>query len=104
MRDIADYLAAQRPRRGPYQLDPAKVAVAAAKAEELRCATCHVPTFSGTGEIPRLAGQTPGYLRAQLEAFASGKRPHGSDPRSAPAIALSEQEMQGLAQFLASLE
>jgi len=104
MRDIADYLSAQKPLRGSYQLDPAKVAVGKAKAEDLRCATCHLPTFSGTGEIARLAGQTPAYLGAQLEAFGSGKRPHGIGQRSAPAMTLSEQEVEGLAQFLASLE
>ncbi len=103
MRDIADYLSSQKPLRGSYQLDPAKIAVGRAKAEELMCATCHLPIFSGTGEIPRLAGQTPGYLRAQLEAFVVGKRPHGTAQRSAPAMTLSEQEMEGLVHFLASL-
>ena len=104
MRDIADYLSAQKPVRGSYQLDPARIAAGKAKAEELTCATCHLPTFHGAGEIPRLAGQTPGYLKAQLEAFGSGKRQHGTGQRSAPAIALNEDEMDRLAQFLASLE
>ena len=59
---------------------------------------------AGKGEIPRLAGQTPGYLQAQLEAFGSGKRRHGTGQTSVPALALSEQEIEGLAQFLASRE
>jgi cytochrome c553 len=104
MRDIADYLSAHKPLRASYQLDPALVAAGKAKTEELKCATCHLPTFHGGGEIPRLAGQTPGYLKAQLEAFAAAKRPHGTGQRSAPAMTLSEHEMDGLAQFFASLE
>jgi len=104
MRDIADYLSAQRSPRADYQLDPAKVTVGKTRAEELGCATCHLPTFYGAGEIPRLAGQTPGYLKAQLEVFGFGKRRHGTGQRSAPATALSEQEIEGLGQFLASLE
>ena len=104
MRDIADWLAAQRSLRAAYQLDPAKVAVGKARAEELGCATCHLPTFYGAGDVPRLAGQTPGYVKAQLEDFGSGKRRHGTGQRSAPAASLNGQEMEGLAQFLASLE
>lgn len=104
LRDIADWLAAQRLLRAASQLDPAKVAVGKTKAEQLGCATCHLPTFHGAGEVPRLAGQTPGYVRAQLEDFGTGKRRHGTGQRSAPATALSEQEIEGLGQFLASLE
>jgi len=104
MRDIADYLSLQKLPRASYQLDPAKVARGKARAEELKCASCHLPSFDGSGEAPRLAGQTPGYLKAHLEAFGSGKRQHGTGQRSAPAMALNEEEMDGLAQFLASLE
>ena len=104
MRDIADYLSAQKPVRGVYQIDPAKVAVGKARAQELGCASCHQPTFAGTDQIPRLAGQTPGYLLMQLEAFGAGKRAHGAGDRRAPAIALGEQEIEALAQFLASVD
>jgi cytochrome c553 len=104
MRDIAEYLSGLRQPQGSYQLDPATVAVGKALAADFKCGTCHLPTYSGADEVPRLAGQTPGYLRAQLEAFGSGKRPHGVGQRSARAILLSEQALDGLAQFLASLE
>ena len=104
MRDIADYLAAQKPLRATYSLDAPKVAGGGAKAEELKCATCHLPSFAGKGEIPRLAGQVPGYLHRQLEAFQAGTRAHGTGRNAAPPLKLSEEEAEGLAQFLASLE
>ena len=104
LRNIADWLAAQRPPRPAYQLDPARVAAGKSKAEQLGCAACHLPTFHGAGEMPRLAGQTPGYLRAQLEDFGRGKRRHGTGQRSAPTISLDDREAEDLAQFLASLE
>lgn len=100
MRDIADYLAAQKPVRATFQLDPAKIATGKARVEELKCATCHLPSFAGTGEIARLAGQTPGYLGAQIEAFAAGKRPHGTAAR----ITSSPEDVEAIAQFLASLD
>ena len=104
MRDIADWFATQRPIRVAHQLDPARVAGGRATAEALRCATCHLPGFQGAGAVPRLAGQTPGYVRAQLEDMAAGKRPHGAGQRVAPPASLSEQELEALGQFLASLE
>lgn len=104
MRDIADYLSARKPVRVAFPLDPAKIAAGRERAEELKCATCHLPTFHGSGEIPRLAGQTPGYLKAQLEAFGSGKRKHGTDQLAAPVAALNKQEAETLAHFAASLE
>lgn len=104
MRDIADYLSAQKFVRISFQLDPAKVAAGRARAEELKCGTCHLSTFHGAGEIPRLAGQTPGYLKAQLEAFHAGKRQHGTGRQAAPAPALNAQEREALAHFAASLE
>ena len=104
LRDIADWLAAQKPVRAAYQLDPTKVAMGKPRVEQLACATCHLPSFYGTDDVPRLAGQTPGYLKAQLEDFGLGKRRHGTGQRSAPATPLNDQEMEGLAQFLASLD
>lgn len=104
MRDIADWLATQRLPRAAYQLDQAKIAAGKTRTEQLGCATCHLPTFYGAGEVPRLAGQTPGYVKAQLEDFGLGKRRHGTDQRSAPAMSLNDQEMEALAQFFSSLE
>ena len=100
IRDIADYLATLKPLRAAAPLDPAKVAAGKAKADELGCATCHQPTFRGADTIPRLAGQTSGYVKAQLEAFGAGRRKHGT----APAVTLTEDEMDALAQFTASLD
>jgi hypothetical protein len=59
-RDIADYLSAQELARVAYQLDPVVIAAGKAWTEELGCATCHLPTFRGAGEIPRLVGQVSG--------------------------------------------
>src|SRR5687768_14958747 len=104
MRDIADYFAAQRPLRASYQLDTARVAAGRTRAEELGCGACHLPSFGGRDAIPRLAGQTPGYLASQLQAFSAGRRAHGSGRDAAPPVTLSEEDAESLAHFLASLE
>lgn len=41
------------------------------------CATCHGLSGEGDGRLtPRLAGLDPGYLRRQLDDYASGRREH----------------------------
>ena len=65
------------------------------------CARCHGPDGLGRGDIPRIAGQRAEYLRAALEAYASGRRNSGiMEPVAAelPAGAIAE-----LASFYASL-
>ncbi len=76
IKDIADYFASRAPMVGVWSADPAKVAAGAKRVAESKCASCHGPTFAGTDEVPRLAGQKPVYLRIQLEAFAAGRRAH----------------------------
>ena len=76
IRDIADYFASRPPVVGVYSTDPAKVAVGEKRVAELKCGSCHGATFAGGDAVPRLAGQTTGYLISQLEAFAAGRRTH----------------------------
>jgi cytochrome c553 len=74
--DIADYFASRPPVLGVYSTDPAKVAIGEKRVAEMKCGSCHGPTFAGAGAVPRLAGQTTGYLISQLEAFTGGRRTH----------------------------
>jgi cytochrome c553 len=76
IKDIADYFASRPPVTGVYSTDPAKVQIGEKRVAELKCASCHGPSFAGAEAVPRLAGQTTGYLVSQLEAFAAGRRSH----------------------------
>lgn len=76
IKDIADYFASRAPLVGVWSTDPAKIAAGKKRVAQSKCASCHGPTFAGTDEVPRLAGQKPVYLRIQLEAFAAGRRAH----------------------------
>lgn len=76
IRDIADYFASRPPVIGVYSTDPAKVAVGEKRVAEMKCGSCHGASFAGAEAVPRLAGQTTGYLISQLEAFAASRRTH----------------------------
>ena len=78
IKDIADYFASRPAVAGVYATDPATVAAGDKRVAEMKCAACHGATFAGAEMVPRLAGQTTGYLISQMEAFAAGRRAHPS--------------------------
>jgi len=103
LRDIAEYFSAQKMPGAPFRIDPSSVATGKQKAEELKCANCHMPEFSGKDDVPRLAGQVPEYLVAQMDAFRSGARLHGRGPMGDPARNANAQDSEFLGHFFASM-
>jgi cytochrome c553 len=103
LRDIAEYFSAQKMPGTPFRIDPSSVATGKEKAEELKCANCHMPDFSGKADVPRLAGQVPEYLVAQMDAFRSGARSHGRGPTGEPARNANAQDAEFLGHFFASM-
>lgn len=66
-----------------------------------RCAECHGLTgLSKEPDDPKLAGQKPAYLRAQLRAFRDGSRP--SEEMREVAIKLTDGQIAALADFFAA--
>ncbi|KAA8737107.1 c-type cytochrome [Pseudomonas koreensis] len=67
------------------------------------CTACHGAELMGHDAFPRLAAQGQDYLLAQLNAFASGERIEPTGAMQAMAAALSAQERQAIAGYLAAL-
>jgi len=69
------------------------------------CAGCHSPTGAGIpAQYPRLAGQHPEYIVAQLKSFKAGERANGNAAQMMTiASRLSDKEMEALAEYLAGL-
>lgn len=68
------------------------------------CASCHGEAAQGNGIFPRLAGQNPQYLLAQLRYFRSGVRNDKSADIMKPiAVHLSDSQMEAVASYLGSL-
>ena len=70
-----------------------------------QCQGCHgIPdwktAFPEVYRVPKLGGQKPNYIVAALKAYKSGERDFAT--MRAIAAPLTEQEMQGLANYYAS--
>lgn len=66
------------------------------------CETCHGPTATGQGPIPRLAGQHSAYLFSQLKAYKEGSRKN--QVMNGVTMSLSEGDLKGLAEYAAGLK
>ncbi len=74
---------------------------AAGKEKSAICAACHGPDGNSLSPIwPKLAGQHPGYILKQLQAFKAGER---KDPLMSPmALPLTDEDMLDLAAYFSS--
>jgi cytochrome c553 len=104
--EIAAYFAAQKRKATPIAVDAASVA--RGKAASAACAQCHRARGQGGAAklVPALAGQAPGYLKAQLQLFKHDQRSPG-DPalRSQKALIqrIPDEALADLAAYYSSL-
>ncbi len=111
MRNLAAYYAAQKPSE-----TAAKDKDLVAQGRKLfrggniatgvtACAGCHSPNGAGIPtQFPRLAGQHPEYVIAQLKAFRAGDRANDSNAMMrAVAGRLTDREIAAVAEYLSAL-
>jgi cytochrome c553 len=80
------------------------VATRAVNDAQQVCASCHGPMLRGAGDVPPLAGVSPGYIVRQLLAFRSGARSTAvSAPMLVVARTLSLEDMIAVAAYAATL-
>ena len=103
MFNVAAYFSAQELRPADFAADPAKVALGQTKAAETLCTMCHGGGFLGQNEIPRVAGQHYEYTVKQLRDFRERKRTNDAGNMTAVARTLSDEDIENLAQYLATL-
>ena len=103
MLDLAAFFAAQKPRPSAFKPDPARVARGKAKADETLCSMCHLGNFIGQNEIPRVMGQQFDYTVKQLRDFKNRVRTNDAGNMTAVARTLSDQDIEDLGHYTASL-
>ena len=104
MFDLSAFFAAQNLRpAADFKPDPAKVERGKKKSEEVLCTICHLGGFMGQNEIPRVAGQHYAYVVKQLKDFKTAKRTNDAGNMASVSKTLSDQDIDDLGQFLASL-
>ena len=103
MLDLAAFFAAQKPRSTGFKVDDVRAARGKAKADETLCTMCHLGGFAGQNEIPRVAGQHYAYIVKQLRDFKNRVRTNDAGSMTSVARTLSDQDIEDLGHYLASL-
>ena len=104
IRDLGAYFASLPPPKPPVDDNPDLSKKGAQAAAGRRCASCHVDNYAGSKAVGRVAGQRKDYLVKALRDYKSGARTGGAGAAMANvAYALSEEEIEALAHYLAHL-
>jgi len=101
--ELATHFSAQKPAPPRHQTTPDNAAAGPALAQKFNCTQCHGPKLLGLQQMPRLAGQQHEYLREQLRMFKAGKRGELDGNMTAAAQALSDKDIEVLADYIAGL-
>lgn len=72
-------------------------------AEGMRCGICHLPTYLGREQIPRLAGQREDYLLLSMQQFKNNQAVGRDSNMAASVYGVSDQDLQDISYFLARL-
>lgn len=68
------------------------------------CSSCHGPEGHGTQQLPRLAGQHPAYMEAQLKEFGKRARTNDNAVMHSVASKLTELEIRAVSVYCGSLQ
>jgi cytochrome c553 len=99
--ELAKYYAAQTPAPMPGAVDAARYQRGQALAASSLCGSCHLPSYQGRDQIPRLAGQHETFMRTVMEEYRDKPGP-GRDTVMTNALrGFSNAQLDDLAHFLA---
>jgi len=103
IRDLGAYFATLPGPPAPTDPDPdpALTQAGAQLVKDRHCAQCHLNTFVGQGEIPRLAGQREEVIVKALHDYQHGaRRGRGNVIMPEIAYSLTEDDIKALAHFM----
>jgi cytochrome c553 len=84
-------------------IDQALVPRGAELAKQLRCGSCHLPSYEGREQMPRLIHQRLDYLIKSLTEYRDGNRSGIDTSMNGVMYGISNQDIRALAHYLASL-
>ena len=103
--ELARYFAARKPVVAPAAAapDPALMEKGAQLAQRLHCGQCHLPTFEGRAQMPRLAGQRMDYLVEAMVGYRDAKRTGADTTMTEILQGLSDDDIRALALYTSRL-
>ncbi len=99
---LAEIYARAPVARSEERPDPALVRRGEELSKTMRCASCHMPDYSGSEQMPRLAGQRIDYMFEALKNYRDDKRIGADTAMTAVVFGASDADLEALAHYTAS--
>lgn len=103
LNDLAAYYASLKMAPPKHSTTPERIAQGKAITEQHNCVACHTATLTGQQHIPRVASQRHDYLLSQLRQFRAATRGDFDGTMTSATQALTQNDIEVLADYLASL-
>ena len=101
---LARYFSALPLKPAPGALEPARMERGAALAARTHCASCHLPSYAGREQMPRLAGQREDYLMHSMKQFLDGTASGRDTIMAASLHGMSQEDLRDLAHFFSQMK
>ncbi len=101
---LARHFAAQTPVFAPGLRQPERFGRGQALAAKSHCASCHLPSYAGREQMPRLAGQREDYLLHSMKQFLDGSATGRDTIMAASLHGMSEEDLRDLAHYLSQTQ
>jgi cytochrome c553 len=101
MNDLAAYFSSLKMAPPKHRAGAENAAAGPGLTQKFMCTQCHGLALLGQQHIPRIAGQSPDYLRTQLKGFKASTRSDIDGNMTSAAQALSEKDIEVLVDYIA---
>jgi cytochrome c553 len=100
---LASHYAKLAAKPGNEAVDKELAARGAKLAAQMQCASCHLPTYAGREQIPRISYQRLDYLIESMLAYRDGRRSGIDTSMNGVLYGFSDQDIRALAHYIASI-
>ena len=100
---LSEHYAKLEAKRSSEPIDAALAKRGAELAAQRRCGSCHLPSWAGQEQMPRLARQRIDYAIATLKSYRDNPRPGADTAMSANVAGATDADLAALAHYAASL-
>ena len=97
---LSKHYAALPPKRSDEAYDRTLTKRGAEVVAERRCTSCHMQTFAGQDQIPRINKQRIDVLIDVLKSYRDNPRPGADTAMSAPVAGMSDDDIKALSHYL----
>ena len=101
--ELATYYSSLKIAKPPAQKQADLHSKGETLSKEMRCGICHLPTYEGREQMPRLAGQREDYLLHTMRAMKANQAV-GRDPTMIASLyGISDEDLKAISHYLSRL-